>query len=434
MRKLLWASFLISISLIVVIVVDKASLNRPLGPLATLAIAALVIWAAFSIISLVVYRRNNREIIKNVWMASAATILSYLIFDLCAGFMFIDDASPYMIPDKLVHHKLLPKSSYVFKNSEFEFVQRVNNIGVRGRDISRKNEENTYRILMLGDSFTMGKGVREEDTFSVILEKSLVVEEAESPVRKIEVINAGVDSYTPLLSFLLLEHYLNGLEQDLLVLSLDMSDLIQEVAYRKLARYDENGKIMGVIGEKKSGITEPISRWIDRNLYITRLVFFYVKKRSKDTETIAVEDTVRRASFELLKHTLADDGQDRTDQWQNIFESILRIKEYCDTHDSEFLLATYPWGHQVSDKEWSTQRSLFIPPNAEISDRSVHKIRDFADENRVDFINAFAAFRQYRGPEPLYFDNDMHWTPAGHRIMAKELERFIRDNYIDKGQ
>ena len=29
------------------------------------------------------------------------------------------------------------------------------------------------------------------------------------------------------------------------------------------------------------------------------------------------------------------------------------------------------------------------------------------------------------GWEQLYFNFDMHWTPAGHRLVARELERLI---------
>ena len=60
-----------------------------------------------------------------------------------------------------------------FEQRDFHYVQRVNNFGMRGQDIAAGKSANSYRILMLGDSFTMGKGVEDNQTFSVLLQKSL---------------------------------------------------------------------------------------------------------------------------------------------------------------------------------------------------------------------------------------------------------------------
>ena len=91
----------------------------------------------------------------------------------------------------------------------------------------------------------------------------------------------------------------------------------------------------------------------------------------------------------------------------------------------KFLLTIYPWGHQVSENEWIPQRWEFISQGATVSDRSIRIVEEFAEANSLPLLNVFEAFRTYRGGHRLYYGEDMHWTPAGHELMARQLEQFI---------
>jgi hypothetical protein len=95
----------------------------------------------------------------------------------------------------------------------------VNNLGLRSPDRPAGKPPDRYRILMLGDSFTMGKGVEDHHTFSVLLERSLNEKVPACNGRTIEVLNAGVDSYAPILSFIQLQRDLHRLEPDVVVLN-----------------------------------------------------------------------------------------------------------------------------------------------------------------------------------------------------------------------
>ena len=159
---------------------------------------------------------------------------------------------------------------------------------------------------------------------------------------------------------------------------------------------------------------------------MTRLILFYFDKTFTSHTEITVEKVVDRINPELLNHTLAEDTADRKEQWQNIFDSILKIKRYCDTNGIKFLLTVYPWGHQVNDKEWIPGRFAVIPKAAVVSDKSIHIIQEFSINNNIALLNVFPAFRSYNGTSPLYFSYDMHWTPKGHKVMAQELEGYIR--------
>ena len=55
-------------------------------------------------------------------------------------------------------------------------ISHINRYGLRGPNIEPKKPEGVFRILALGDSFTFGEGVSDNETFVVQLEKILNAE------------------------------------------------------------------------------------------------------------------------------------------------------------------------------------------------------------------------------------------------------------------
>jgi hypothetical protein len=56
----------------------------------------------------------------------------------------------------------------------------------------------------------------------------------------------------------------------------------------------------------------------------------------------------------------------------------------------------------------------------------VQRLQAFAASSGTHIVNLFPALRARPRGEPLYFRFDMHWTPAGHRVVAAELDHHIR--------
>lgn len=68
---------------------------------------------------------------------------------------------------------------------------RINSSGIRGADVDVAKPPDVWRIVCLGDSFTFGEGVREEDTYPAKMESLLG---GAMPGRRTQVINAGVQA------------------------------------------------------------------------------------------------------------------------------------------------------------------------------------------------------------------------------------------------
>jgi lysophospholipase L1-like esterase len=84
---------------------------------------------------------------------------------------------------------LSKKNQYgVFKGTLY----RTNSSGFRGREYAVPKPPGVFRIVAIGDSFTMGSGVREQDTYSQRLERLL---DTEDPSRVVEVLNLGIAGF-----------------------------------------------------------------------------------------------------------------------------------------------------------------------------------------------------------------------------------------------
>jgi hypothetical protein len=58
-----------------------------------------------------------------------------MIIDIVGRYFFIKPLSPPFIADAYIHHRLKPDTLSVFKNDDFYYIQRVNNIILHGRNI-----------------------------------------------------------------------------------------------------------------------------------------------------------------------------------------------------------------------------------------------------------------------------------------------------------
>ena len=174
MKKVILASLIIGVGLMALIVIDKTLVSRSgFGGLARIVVGILSVWAIFCVGSLVAYTKGFGRLVTRLWASMLLTAGLFLTVDLLLGVLLIVRLSPRITADAFVHHRLEPNTLSDFATPEYRYLQRVNNLGLRGADVETRKRPGTVRILMLGDSFTMGKGVADEKTFSALLERSL---------------------------------------------------------------------------------------------------------------------------------------------------------------------------------------------------------------------------------------------------------------------
>lgn len=97
----------------------------------------------------------------------------------------VAEVGVYTIPDNKFIDSAIRRNKYVVS---YEF----NALGCRGSDYEIPKPNNVYRVLMLGDSYTLGVGVHEPDTFTNKMQQFLNKQNTNT---RYEFINCGVSGY-----------------------------------------------------------------------------------------------------------------------------------------------------------------------------------------------------------------------------------------------
>jgi lysophospholipase L1-like esterase len=320
-----------------------------------------------------------------------------------------------------VHHALRP--GYRSPNIN------TNSFGLRSPEVAVPKPAGTVRILLLGDSFTFGLRVADNETFGRQLEKRL---RATYGSNSIEVVSAGVISYCPLLEYLQYRHHLHVLEPDLVVLNFDMSDVQDHMAYSRDAVLGPDGVPLFV--------TEPSLRNQTPSAMPKLLLFEWLGRRVQGLRG-RVESTLQGVPF--VRDTdrylwTFDQGPELDAEARATMTPILHLSRLLARDRIPMVLATYPQPWQVSAE------ATPIPPirdqygigqhTVHLNDRPFRKLEAFAAEHQIPFVNATSAFRQDATPVTLFLGNDFHFTPRGHQLYADVLAGFLADHALVKPQ
>ncbi|MFH1868407.1 MAG: SGNH/GDSL hydrolase family protein [Candidatus Omnitrophota bacterium] len=318
-----------------------------------------------------------------------------------------------------------PEGVSLIKKLDFS----VSSAGLRSRgEIPMVKEENTFRILVLGDSFVLGVGVSDDETLCYLLERDL--NDSLKKGKRYEVINAGVGSYVPLLEYLYFKTDGIKFDPDMVILFFDMGDLWQTQEYLRKAIMDKDGNVVRVVHK--------ISVWNDIYAFI-RARFYFLSHFIGKAEGVIKRELNKGGpglwgvNTSLLEFTLNTDQSRWDKEWQRIYADIGLVKDFCEERGIEFAAVIYPWGHQVNGREWADGRQACgIPLGYTAPPDLSYMLEEKLQNMDISVLNLFPAFRNYKGEDMLYYRKDLHWTRCGHRFAAEQLFNFIKDSRINK--
>ncbi len=331
----------------------------------------------------------------------------------------------YSQDDNVLHHRFKPNAVGRYKTTEFDTDYQINSLGLRDKEYSLQKPANTFRILMVGDSFTEGDGVFSHETFSKRLEEKL-----QQVGKKFEVINAGVGSYSSLLEFLYLKNYGLQLQPDLVILNFDLSDVHDDITYTKTARFDENGVPVGVSpsGEPEGLLKGPIAvvkDWFKDNM---RLYNFIRIRITPQLELMKRQGNfsgdIRHDKYALLRASYIDADSN----WSLTHKYLLLTRDLLKDHGVDFWMTVYPYGLQVHAKEWKAGRDYWqFRQDTVYSTMPQETLERWAVSNGIRCVNFSPDFRELsKTVFPLFLDNNGHFRAAGHQLIADVLYKNVQ--------
>ncbi len=309
-----------------------------------------------------------------------------------------------------------PGAHAVHSDLDFRVAYGINQAGLRDREYSVLKPANTYRILVLGDSFTEGYGVEADETFSKQLEQLLPAKVGVS----VEVINAGMRG--------------TSTDQQLLYLTNQGMKFHPDLVLLAFVRGDENNTpIAGNMGAKRyfkpffqlqgdrlelSGVPVPppdvstitndrFEPWKSklRPLAVYRWTQAALLGSNLRARLVAW-GVVKAKQVETSRETADDELAFGPEAWQVEEKLLSQIKSQAEEHGAHFALFLAA-GKQLYEKRLGDiSRQLNIP---------------FMDlSNQPEFAVGVA-----NGNYRLHFDG--HWNAQGHRAAAELLLPFVAD-------
>jgi hypothetical protein len=342
------------------------------------------------------------------------------------------------------HHRLKPDHTYQYATDEFDVSITTNRYGFRGPTPERRKRPGTVRVLFLGDSFTFGYPVRDEETFAARIEQGL-----RAQGRPVEIINGGVSGYSPVLEYLTLRDELLAFGPDLVVLWYDLGDLQDDYTHEKNLLFDQAGRILAANPRYRNGRFDwwgwcaartALGQYLDvkvlglfRKISALGLAGYLRAKRSGRRTALAVGAEKRaRRSGELLadeRFLLVREGvteQELAAYWPVSARYLLMIRDLLAGRGIPLMLGIYPYGMLIGEDEWAEGREYWGFERGKVYDasRALAHFARFSAAERIPLINTYAAFRAAAGAgEPLFYSKDGHMTPAGHRVLAESALR-----------
>ncbi|MEX0703981.1 MAG: hypothetical protein WD069_17910 [Planctomycetales bacterium] len=323
-----------------------------------------------------------------------------------------------------VHHGLQPLQSTVVPNPDSgEKVEvRTNGFGLRGGPIAVPKPAGVYRIVCLGDERVLGAEVAETETFTARLEDYL---QSRAPMR-IEVVNAGVPGYCPLLCYLQFRHELCALQPDLTLLDFEMGDIADDHAMRRHALMNGGPVPLACAHPELSrggagGLNEPL-------LLMRRARQWYTASLASEADPGDADDIdLPQGRYAWIK----PDGPDWSIHIEQALSSVVELDELTDGQYSRLIVALSPAPWQVSATacDAATRRAAGIPEGAHYADsRPFELLASFLSSRKIPHCDLAPAFRAAHDRDRLFLTRAARLSAEGHDLYARTLAGWIVRN------
>ncbi len=338
----------------------------------------------------------------------------------------------YRRADFELHHSLIPNSRGRSVTKEWDVPYSINSLGLRDKEYPVRKDKGAYRILVIGDSFAEGYGVKAEDSFAKVLERKL---NGSLPGgREYEVINCGVASYSPLLEYLFLKKRGLALKPDMVILFYDFADLKDDYEYEMTTFYASGGTPLASVPYKRVRAygSGPLERFLVRH----SMFYLYLENRINKVlfkfSDIAGEMPDMEEIDRFIAFRQGEDNEKKVlELWERSRGYLQMIYGILEENDIKLVIASYPYAIEVSEKEWSEGRTLngFERDVVYGEPAVAGYLQEFAGERGISFIDLYPDFRE-SGKYPLYYAFDGHFNANGHSLVAESLFRELTDGSV----
>ncbi|WP_353570174.1 hypothetical protein [Candidatus Albibeggiatoa sp. nov. BB20] len=345
-------------------------------------------------------------------------LLLELALNLIAPIPFSVERGMFCEADPHTGYRLKPNVTSYAHNTGYS--NHINQYGHRDQAVQIPKPDNVFRILLLGDSFTIGAKMREEQAYPHLLENQL---NQHVKNKKIEVVNAGVGGWQPFHYAQYYEHYGQQFQPDMVLVGLfignDTYTQETDVSHTPTAIM---GQLVSPQKAQQVGIKWKI--WLYEHSNLVRLVLNksttsvnqgYLRENCQDFTTKFLQIQTHRLANHLKR------SLEQEQLIQNTLHQIQRIQNIVSKTQTPVIVALLPDETQINPV---LQQALSTAENKANYDFNMPQslLTEKLTELNLQNIDLLPAFLQDK--RCLYM-NDTHWTAEGHQLVAETLVKSI---------
>jgi lysophospholipase L1-like esterase len=306
-----------------------------------------------------------------------------------------------------------PEIRYVMAPSQKGWIDdgptTLNSLGFRGAEVTIPKPHGRFRVVVIGDSLTLGWGVADDETFSARLERLL---HERFSNRDLDVVNLGVGGYDTRQEVTLLARNVSRLEPDLVLVgfySNDVPDTLDD------DRSSTGGGAVIVPSNPQPGqrlhMNPTPSGWWDRQLRKSRAI--YIAGRAFNRLRGAGEWGMTRFAMEI--ELLEGKDSPKLDRaWNNVAVQFERLHSLADAQKFAVGVVVLPCREQVMGQY----------PKARYQSR----VRDIVAPLGFQVIDPLPLMTGNRKLELFIPYDRNHPSVAGHGIIAQAILRYLDEH------
>lgn len=295
-----------------------------------------------------------------------------------------------------------PGATYRHKSADVTVWFKINSQGMRAdRDYAYAKPPGTKRIVLLGDSYSVGYEVPFEASYGSVLEREL-----RRRGISVEVLNAAVSGFGNAEEAVYLERELLKYQPDLVAVGFYGNDLLDNVR-SNLFRLDGET----IVEADRSYI--PGGRLA--NFLNTNVVFNWLSERSNAFVIL------KERATEALKRRVVKDNIEALDS----AEAGAAAKEAERSYERRLAAALFEKLYTLASSNGGSLAVVSIPTYRQKPDRLIDTFPvDLFGGSRPSYVyvSGAAVLEPHLGREPLYWlRSHYHWTPFAHDVVGRTL-------------
>lgn len=338
-------------------------------------------------------KSNRMKISRNRYFNACFLAIISTVFSLIFGELLLRIVKPqplYSFEQGLFTNSkdhdyyLTPFVNKIHSQPEYSYVIKANSYGFRG---SEPNFNAKYRVLMLGDSFGMGQGVREAKNLCELSQAFL-----KKKGMDIDIFNTSVSGYSGINQLGVLNRFIKNYYPNLVVLLFYWNDIGQKQSLKV-----QNGYLALKAGDK---LTAPLREWLNNHSHLYSLIkrFYYYNKMKRPINK-RIDKSYLTSDLEIA------------------FNYIKKMKVICDTNNAGFLVILLPLeGIYDGNSEFQARKKVLT---------NQFKL------NSILFRD-WARVLPKKNREDLVYKIDRHWNEKGHTYFSKFLSSLVTGMLLEE--